>query len=115
MEIHCLLLLFADVTEGRLASSDPVRKLEIPTVCAGRRLGLVPEPVREFCSGPDAELPIGARQRALDRVLGDEEGRGDLAVGAALRDERRDPALGLGQFTARRRAPAIRASSLRAF
>ena len=84
----------------------PLRKLEIPTVCAGRRLRLVPEPVRELCAGADAELPIGARQRALDGVLGDEEGRGDLAVGAALGDERRDPALGLGQLTARGRAPA---------
>ena len=48
MEIHFLLPLFADVTVGRLAGSDPVRKLEIPTVCVGRGLLLLREPVREL-------------------------------------------------------------------
>ena len=107
MEIHCLLLFCSLMSQREgWRRATTLRKLEIPTVCAGRRLAVVPEPVRELRAGADAELPIGARQRALDRVLGDEEGRGDLAVRAALGDERRDPALGLRQLTARGRAAA---------
>ena len=48
---------------------------------------------------------VDARE-ALDGVLGEEERGGDLAVRAALGDERRDPALGLGQLAARGRAAA---------
>ena len=47
MEIHCLLLLLADVTEGRLAPGGAVRKLEIPTVCAGALLSRCASSVRE--------------------------------------------------------------------
>ena len=104
LKLHCPLLLFAEVTEGRLASGGTVRKLEIPTVCERRML--VSEPVRELRARADAELAVGPRQRALDRVLGDEERGRDLAVRAAFGDERGDPALGLGQLVAGGRATA---------
>ena len=84
-----------------LEGADPLRKLEIPTVCDGRCLALLPEPVRELGARAHAELPVGARQGALDGVLGDEQGGRDLAVRAALGDERHDSALGLGELTAR--------------
>src|SRR5436190_1051894 len=84
-----------------LEGADPLRKLEIPTVCDGRCLALLPEPVRELGAGAHAELPVGARQGALDGVLGDEQGGRHLAVRAALGDQRHDSALGLGQLAAR--------------
>ena len=43
---------------------------------------------------PDAELSEDAREMPLDRAVGEEERRGDLAVRLALGDERRDAFLG---------------------
>ena len=60
------------------------------------------ESVRELGARADAELPVGPRQRALHRVLGDEKGGGNLAVGAPLGDERGDPLFGVRQLVARR-------------
>ena len=62
--------------------------------------------MRELRAGADAELAIDTRQRCLHGVLGEEEGCRNLAVGAALGDESRDPLLGLCQLAARGRTAA---------
>ena len=58
----------------------------------------------ELGPGADAQLAVGGAQVVLDRARGEEEGRGDLAVGAARGDQLADVALAGGQ----RRGPASR-------
>ena len=94
--------------------SAPLQKLEIPTVCAegASQFSWSAEPVLKSARERTPSFRYASRQRALDGVLGDEQGRGDLAVRGALRDELRDPALCLGQRTALARASAIRATPI---
>ena len=54
----------------------------------------------------DAELSEDAREVTLDRPVGDEQRRRDLAIRLSLGDECRDPLLGGGERAGRRRTPA---------
>ena len=69
---------------------------------------------RELGARAHAELRVDVRQVARDGALAEEERRGDLAVRLPLRDEHRDPALGLRQAVLDGVRPPIRPSSARA-
>src|ERR1700759_139507 len=56
-----------------------------------------PQGGAEFAPRADVELAVGVREVDLDRLRGDEEFLGDLAVGLRFRRHRRDPALARGQ------------------
>src|SRR6185369_8115360 len=91
---------------SRVSGGRASQKVETPTVFAPSRssLGLAAEPPRELTARAHAELSIHARECSLNRVLGDEERRRDLAVRVSFGHERGDSALALRQVAPRRSA-----------
>src|SRR5512133_988528 len=89
--------------DRRVSTRNSPRKLETSVLCEGRLFRFPCKPGRQLGARPDAELAVDAGQRRLDRVLGQEERRGDFAVRAALGDKGGNPALALRQVAARGR------------